>query len=258
MGMYGVTDRLTLMAMFNYNVISMNMSMLESGMTMMNMPGMNMGNVNLSSSMKASGVSDFKLHALYGLIERNQHQLLISAGVSIPTGNFKLKGTNDEMYANQRLPYSMQLGSGTVDVLPGLTYLYQNGKLTCSSQMTAVIRTGYNSIGYKLGNEVTSNSWLAYQWCRFLSTSLRIEGSVAGTIDGYDPSVYYYNEPSANPNNYGGEKINCYVGTVFQFKKGILKNNRLAIEYGIPVYQNLNGIQMKETQFVNASWAIAF
>jgi hypothetical protein len=257
MGMYGVTDKLTVMAMFNYNVVSMNMSMLPS--VMMNMPGMNSGNVNMPTSMKTSGISDFKLHILYGLINREQHRVLVSAGVSIPTGSIKLKTADEEaIYPNQHLPYSMQLGSGTVDVLPGITYLYQANKLTVSSQLTSVIRTGYNGLGYKLGNEATSNSWLSYQWYRCLSTSFRVEATVADKIDGYDPSVYYYNDPSSNPTNYGGEKINCYVGTVFQFKKGVLKNNRLGLEYGIPVYQNLNGIQMKLTQSVNASWALAF
>jgi hypothetical protein len=257
MAMYGVTNKLTLMAMFNYNIALMSMSMLDTGMPHMH-GGMVMGGTTASMNMKTAGLGDIKLQALYSVIKRPRHQLLVSAGISIPTGNTQLKGGLESMYPNQRYPYAMQLGSGTFDVMPGINYLYQKGKITMSSQVTSVIRTGYNSIGYKLGNEATSNSWLAYQWHRIISSSIRMEASMAKKIDGYDQTLYYYNEPSANSFNYGGKKVNVFIGSVFQFKRGILKNNRLGIEYGQPIYQNLNGIQMKTKQAINASWAITF
>ncbi len=257
MAMYGVTNKLTLMAMFNYNVASMSMSMLDTG-TPHTHGGMVMGSTAGSMNMRTAGIGDIKVQVLYSLVKRLRHQLLLSGGISIPTGSIQLKGGLESMYPNQRFPYAMQLGSGTLDLMPGINYLYQKGKVTMSSQLTSVIRAGYNSIGYKLGNEAASNSWLAYQWHRIISSSIRMEAFMANKIYGYDPTLYYYNEPSANPYNYGGKKVNVFLGSVFQFKRGILKNNRFGIEYGQPIYQNLNGIQMKIKQAINASWAITF
>ena len=91
-----------------------------------------------------------------------------------------------------------------------------------------------------------------------ISTSVRIEMSKSGKINGRDPSLALFTEPSANPLNYGGEKINCYIGAVFQAKKGFWKYNRLAAEYGLPVYQNLNGIQMAVQQVLYGSWSFQF
>lgn len=257
MGMYGIADRLTTMVMLNYNSNSMEMSMFPvSGQSM---PGMVMNSPSMSSSMMTKGFGDIKLHFLYGLMKRENHRFLIAAGVSIPLGSIQQKGNSvDLIYPNERLPYAMQLGSGSLDILPCINYLYQKNDLTFSGQVSATIRSSVNTIGYKWGNEVVLNTWLAYNWINSFSSSCRLEGSVVGAINGRDHSLYIYNELSANPFNYGGQKLKGYVGSTYQFKEGFLKNNRLSVEYGIPMYQKLNGMQMKLTQSLFASWSYTF
>lgn len=250
MAMYGINDRLTAMTMVNYNTTSMDMTMMESA-SMPNMPGMSM-NTNMPSTMNSSGIGDLKLHFLYGLINKKRHQLLASAGVSVPSGNVRVKGKSvDMMYPNKRLPYAMQSGTGTLDFLPCINYLYNRDKMSFSLQGSCIVHPHYNNIGYKWGNEATLNSWMAWQWLNFLSSSIRIEGNKTGKIQGYDPTIYNYNEPSSNPNNYGGKKLNCFVGSVFN-----LYHIQLGIEYGFPIYQSMNGLQMKLQQTINLSLSI--
>jgi hypothetical protein len=257
MGMYGVTDKLTLMGMLNFNTINMNMSMFTASGHQHS--GTATGDVPTAHLMHTSGLSDVKLSAFYSLIKMPNHQLLLGAGVTIPMGNFKVKGASDDvMYPNKNYTYAMQLGSGTFDFLPCVSYLFQHNKATFSSQITSTIRTGYNSLGYKLGNEMTLNTWVSYQLLPFLSHSVRIEGNIVDKIDGFNRSLYAFNEPSANAVNYGGENVNCALGTVFQFKKGVLKNSRLGVEYSLPLYQNVNGIQMKTTQTLTISCSKGF
>lgn len=257
MGMYGVTDKLTVMAMLNYNINTMDMSMFTA--TGHHHTGHTEGDTSRIHHMQSAGVGDIKLNALYSLIRQPNHQLLLSAGVSMPIGRMDIKGTGDDaMYPNKNYPYAMQLGSGTYDILPCVSYMYQRNKITFSTQVSSIIRTGYNSMGYKLGNEATLNTWFAYQWLSFLSSSVRIEGNIADKINGNDPTLYAYNEPAAHTSNYGGQRVNCAIGSVFQIKKGFLKNNRLSVEYGLPVYQNLNGIQMKWGHTLTASLSRAF
>ncbi len=255
MAMYGLSNKVTVMAMFHYNVLAMDMLMFDSGGGHVH-PG---ATGSMNHVMKTSGISDIKLHALFALLKKQRHQLLLSGGINIPSGSIQVKGSKDEMmFPNQRYPYSMQLGSGTWDLQPGINYLYQKGKLTFSTQLNSVIRVGYNTVGYKLGDEVSANSWMAYQWHRVFGTTLRAEAAATGRMDGYDKNLYYFSEPSANPFNYGGKRINCYMGAVLQFKKGILKKQRLGFEYGVPVYQYVNGIQMSQKQSLIAAWSIAF
>jgi hypothetical protein len=257
MGMYGITNRLTVMVMLNYSMLSMNMEML--GGTDHHHGGQSATDASGGHHMQTSGFADSKLFALYGILSKNKHEVLLSAGVSIPTGSITMKGNStDMMYPNQNMPYGMQLGSGSVEVIPGITYLYQKKKATISTQASAIIRTGANSVGYRWGNELNFNAWFAYQWLNWMSSSVRAEGIVADKIHGSDLSLYAYNEPAANPNNYGGQKVNGYIGTVVRGKRGILKRHRLGVEYGIPLYQYVNGVQMSTRYNLYASWSVAF
>jgi hypothetical protein len=251
MAMYGLTNRLTLMGMVHYNNTSMRMTMLEGTTHVHN----GMSGEEMDMNMRTSGFGDFKLHALYGVINQKRHHLLVSMGLNVPTGSISIKGDDNSMYPNQRLPYVMQMGSGSVDLLPGLNYLFQKGDISGSSQITSTIRITNNSLGYRWGNEITTNHWLAFTWLKNFSSSIRLEGTTSGRIKGEDPTLYAGYEPSANPSNYGGDKVSGFLGTNVHFRKGFLNSSRIGVEYGIPFYQNLYGPQMgiKSSLFASCS-----
>lgn len=253
--MYGLSERLTIMGMVNYNQSSMSMSSLP-GAVHIHPGGDQM--VNTEMKMSVSGISDTRLQVLYGIKTNSEHHLLANIGVSIPTGSINEMGKLSDMYASQRMPYSMQNGSGTWDILSGITYLFYNGEWSFSSQASTVLRTGYNKIGYRLGNELASNNWLAYQLTDNFSASLRVEGTIVDLIGGKDSTLFKGYEPSANPVNYGGLKILGSIGVNYYIRNGMLKNNRLGIEYSNPLYQNLNGIQMITQNVLNAAWSYSF
>ncbi len=261
MAMYGVTNRLSLMAMFNYNASSMNMNSLPGtmNMTMNGSGGMMSSNNSNTMSSKTSGLGDTKLYAVYSIINHNVHHILLSGGISLPTGSIQMKGKSDDMmYPSQRFPYMMQMGSGTFDFMPGITYLLKQNKASLSAQITSVIRPFNNSLNYRLGNEFTFNVWSAYRWFPWVSSSVRIEGSSVGAINGYDPSLYGVLEPSATSLNYGGQIVKSYLGLNFYLNRGWLKNNKLSVEYGMPVYQNVNGVQLALKSTIYAGWMISF
>jgi len=248
MAMYGISNRLTAMGMFHYNQTSMEMKMIET--TAHAHHSSDHGDMN----MKTSGFSDIKLHLLYGLINLKKHHMLTSLGVSAPVGNINIRGEAESMYPQQRLPYVMQLGSGTWDFIPTINYLHKKSNLTLSTQASAILRSGYNNVGYKWGNEYSLTIWGAFKWSKLFDSSLRLEGISSGQLKGMDNTLYAGYEPAANPLNYGGEKMNGFIGTNFHFPKGFLNGNRISIEYGIPIYQNLYGPQMGIKSYLFASW----
>src|SRR5882724_12256296 len=76
----------------------------------------------------SEGLGDLQLRGLYTVYAREgfRHRFLLNAGISIPTGSIDEKDFGpDRSLGRARLEYPMQLGSGTVDLLPGLTYLGQ-------------------------------------------------------------------------------------------------------------------------------------
>lgn len=253
MAMYGVTNRLTTMLMLNYQVNDMDMSMYA-----MNHVHGGAAMTSPIHTMKTSGLGDIKVHAMYGFVQHDNCQLLGSLGLSIPIGSIHERGdSNDPMYPGKRYPYDMQIGSGTVDLLPGISYLYQKNQVAFGTTLSGIFRSSRNSLGYKMGNEANLNSWMAYQWISCISSSIRVEGNIAGQVKGYNPELYTYSVTSHNPVNYGGERINAYLGSSLHLK-GVLENHRLGVEYGLPLYQHINGIQLKQQFALNAFWSFTF
>ncbi|PBQ30419.1 hypothetical protein CNR22_01110 [Sphingobacteriaceae bacterium] len=246
MAMYGISNKLTTMVMFQYNSNYMEMTMPVAK---------NMHH----HAMSSSGIGDTRLYALYALVKKTSSQLNLSAGLNLPSGSLHAKGeAGSAMFPGRRLPYNMQLGSGTIDLLPGMTYLAVKNKISYSAQASGVIRTAYNDLHYKLGNEFSINAWGAWQWLPFAATSLRLEATKAGKIKGSDSSLNMYEDLSANPANYGGTRAFVYLGSSLQFKQGFLKKNRFGAEYGLPFYQKMKGVQMITTHALFLSWSLTF
>ena len=88
MGMYGLSNRITVMAMLNVLNNSMNMNMFNTSMH--NMAGMmNMAPTNSSMSMQSVGLGDSKIQVLFGVLKKRNYQLVASAGISIPSGTIR-------------------------------------------------------------------------------------------------------------------------------------------------------------------------
>lgn len=251
MAMYGWSDRLTLMGMLNYNRNDMSMAMAPMDQ-MMNMPGMeNMDMADMPTRMRTSGLGDTKLMALYELANSGRHRLILSAGVSIPTGSSAQNGTT-MLGENTRLPYMMQLGTGTWDLLPAITYTGRRYQWRWGAEAGATIPTGKNAQGYNWGMQFRASAWAGYRLLPWATGSLRVEGLAAGSIMGYDPKIapLMLNDPCADAAHSGGQRVNLLVGLNFFRFIPRLPGATIQIECGMPVYQHLNGPQMRPANTV--------
>ncbi len=245
MAMYSFTDRLTVMAMGGFVANNMSMNMDQAGMNMMmNMPGMNMG-TDYGSSMisKSSGLADTRIYGLYRIVSNCGNNLVGSLGVSLPTGTTSASGMT-LLGNNEQLSYAMQIGTGSFGLLPSLTYVRKSGFWSLGAEAGALINMNTNAQGYRWGNTYNATAWAGYRFISSLSASIRAEGIYMGNIAGFDKdiAVLMNNDPNANINNYGGQRVNIYAGLNYSIKK--LNGLIVMAEYGIPVYQNLNGPQM--------------
>jgi len=265
MAMYGLTNKITLMAMVNYTYNTMSMGMTS---TTMNMSGsgstmvMTMTTNSMQSSSNAFGFGDTKLYVLYSLLNKPNHQILLSGGISIPTGSVNIKNNSamTEMGESPKASYNMQTGTGTFGILPGVTYTGQCSSFSWGAQAVTDIKLGTNSAGYRLGNEYNLNLWLAHKWTNWISNSIRVNGDAVGKIVGYDQWLRDYGysyDPTANTANYGGFRSSVLVG-VNILPKGFMTGNQFSLEAGVPFYQNVNGIQMNTRLLVNAGWGYTF
>ncbi len=225
--MVAVSDRLTLSSMISY---------IESRMDHQTRAGG-------TFTTAASGLSDLQLAGLIDFFHSDHHQLILNTGVSLPTGS--INKTDDTPAAEDAiLPYPMQLGSGTVDLKPGLTLLSSCDSWSMGLQGMGTIRLGRNSADYALGDRFDSDLWAGYVVTDNLSLSVRSGWSIWGNIDGADPRLNPAVVPTADPSLRGGRKVDIGVGinTLLPTPAGSF---RLAGEFAIPLYQNLNGPQLE-------------
>lgn len=212
---------------------------------------------------RSSGWGDVKASALVSLYTspNEAHRVHANLGLSLPTGSIDERDDTPAM-KNAKLPYGMQLGSGSIDLLPGVTYSGQGtgsaAKLSWGAQLALTIRSDYNDNDYRLGNRAQLSGWLAHSFSPALSASLRLSHSAWGNIDGARDDLNPMMVPTADPKAQGGERSELSLGLNYLFMKGAAKGHRLALEYGEAVYQHLDGPQMELDSTLTAGWQYAF
>jgi hypothetical protein len=184
------------------------------------------------------------------------HHLHLNFGVSFPTGSITEKDATPA--GSMRLPYPMQLGSGTFDLLPGLTYTGKTEGLSWGAQVLGTLRTGRNDEDWRLGHAWQLDGWLARPWLDWLSSSLRLHWRQWGDVQGADPVLNPRMVPTADPDLRAGRRLDVGVGLNFLVPRGALAGQRFAVEATFPVYQHLDGPQLEQDWQVTAGWQYAF
>ena len=247
--MYGLTDNLTLMGMLPY---------VEKSMDHINSMGRDF-------TTHAEGLGDVKFSGIFNVYEASAadaahnslHKVMLNFGVSTPTGSVDERDRTP-MGPDQKLPYPMQLGSGTFDPMVGVTYVGHADDWSWGAQANVTLRFGENSEGYRLGNEYKATTWLARQINRCASLSLRLDGRSWGDIEGEDTDLNPNMVPTARTDLRGGQRVDALVGVNLMEHKGLFAGHRLAAEIGAPIYQDLDGPQLATEVRGTIGWQYAF
>jgi len=229
--MYAPTDKLTLMAMSSYKHNTMDMQN-PAGVKVM--------------EMKSSGLGDTGFGAYYQIINgknssgSGSHNAHMGLSVSLPTGDIDKKAPN-----GRDLPFPMQLGSGTYDFTPSITYNhFINDLWSWGAQAKTTLHTGTNDSGYTLGDSVNVTSWVARNINKRFSVSGRVNFNAWSGVDGTQTNSLNGMNPNmslpADPNNTGGSRTDLYLGVNYIHCSGV----RFATEIGKTVYQDLQGAQL--------------
>ena len=245
--MYAPSDKLTLagMLMYNRNTMDGRMKMEMGG------GGMHMSKM-MKHSMESDGLGDLRLSGLYKIADYGRTKIHLNLGLSLPTGS------TDEKQDGMLLAYPMQLGSGTWDLLPGVTYNAQTEVLSWGAQMSGNIRTGSDN-GYSLGNFGQVQAWLAKSWLPQLSTSLRINNEFWGSTNDEDSrlAMAKTRNPLSDGDLQGGFRSELGLGINYYHQTGSLAGHRLAVEFIFPIHEDFDGIQMEREWSLFLGWQYA-
>jgi len=218
---------------------------------MHHLAGMPLGGMEFDTH--SVGVGDLSLVPLVRLFSDHDHQILLGAGLLIPTGSTHVR--DDTPAGSQvRLPYPMRPGGGSLAALPSLTYTGNGGIMSWGAQASARLPMHDNVDGYRLGFEYGGTVWGGVQALPWLEVSLRSSVHRRENIEGADPDLNPMMVPTADPTNQAFTRVEAFLGLGFTAPDTILEDHRLAVEAGMPVYQNVDGPQLGKTWQITAGW----
>jgi hypothetical protein len=220
------------------------------------------------------GVGDTVMAALVKLFDQPGHHLHLGLGVSAPTGEVDIRFSNikegnvgkddeDGDGRNDRddrfIHYGMQLGSGTWDLLPSLTYTGEGARWSWGGQLSGIYRLeDENESGYALGDQFQATAWGSYGLTDWLSASVRGVYTTQGEIKGRFNGPQALSMPMDFPANYGGRFWDVGVGLDAVVPIGDFAGNRLSVEWLQPIEDDANGFQLERDGALFATWSLKF
>ena len=246
-GAYSFSDNLALMAMTNYTINEMQMQINPAQGSNFTMTSSGIGDITL--------LGKYRLYANDNLVPTKQAAVLF--GLSLPTGDIHKKFTNNTV-ANQNgtiLPFKMQLGSGTVDPIIGLTYQGSRDPFWWGFNTQLEAHVYDNEQGYHRGQEFrydfyamrqVHDNWVIHTqlngWLEGHFSREPYEGRVNGEgRAGFNPSNQFLS-PLFDPHNYGGHKVALSLGVQFQ----PIPLHVMEVTATLPIYQDLDGPQLRD------------
>ncbi len=233
--MYAPSDSLTLMAMVP----------VYSEMAMDHVTAMG-GQFETASN----GFGDLGLSALLPMIGNGT----ASVGILAPTG--KTSHRDVTPMGETVLPYPMQIGSGSWSAVASATWNRQLPGGSFGTQLRGLVRLHDNEHDYRLGDRFEATAWGAWLPRPEISLSLRARYSAWGNIRGADPRfvgpLAAAMVPTVDPHRRAGRRLEAIAGL-----NVLLGGHRLGIEFGLPLYRNLDGPQLETDQVLTLGWQYA-
>ncbi|MFT7678033.1 MAG: hypothetical protein ACI8QC_002019 [Planctomycetota bacterium] len=202
---------------------------------------------------RTSGLGDVILGTRVGLGEQGERRLIFGAGISIPTGSNTLSGEVGGQ-ANQRLPYELQLGSGTYDLHPEIVLGRWMKRWSFGARAAAVVRAGKNEEDYHLGDRMEASAWVSRHVDRDHSLSFRLSVVNQNQASGQDSAMDLSLTPGNRTNATGYRRLDAFFGIQAVGSAG----NRFAAEIGAPIVQSLDGLQVDTDLVAWLSWSYGF
>ena len=222
--------------------------------------------------MRSEGMADtmlmgkYRLFADDPLIPARQFSLLF--GLSLPTGSIDVRNTRHPLAMRQGelQPYGMQLGSGSYDPLLGLLYQGSSSPWWWGVNASYVTRLHDNPRDYRLGDALRLDLYAMYQFRYDTLLQFQLNASRQGRIRGEmdeaasgasghaiqgDASSPYVS-PQWDPGSYGGTQVFATLGV--QWQPAPLQI--LDVSLGLPLYRDLNGIQLEQDARLMLTWYV--
>jgi Protein of unknown function (DUF3570) len=267
--MYAPTDWLTLMVMPMWMDMNMSMRVLD-GAPPDEVVNNNVGNDpdnliskhighHLQNGHETGGFGDLGMYALFKLFDNGLHHAHFTFGLSAPTADVDIQLNRRHQVDGGFIHYGMQLGSGTWDFKPSLTYTGKLDKFSWGAQLNGTVRMeDKNKSGYALGDMLQATAWGTYNVLNWLSASVRGAYTLQGGLNGQFNGLVNQFGPMDYAQNHGGKYWDVGFGLNAMIHNGDFAGNHFSVEWVQPMEDNVNGYQLDREGTLNATWGIMF
>ncbi len=208
---------------------------------------------------ETGAVGDTYFSSLIKLLNIPGHRIHANLGFSAPTGKVDIEVRRTHKADGGLIHFGMQLGSGTWDFMPSLTYAGEKNRWSWGTQLSGVKRMeDQNKSGYRLGDLFQATAWGGYDLTHWLTASVR------GVYTWQDAIQRDFNQFSARigpmdfPANYGGQFWDVGLGLNARIPGGRFAGNRFGFEWIQPVKSDFNGFQLDRQGALAATWSYQF
>ena len=208
---------------------------------------------------ETGAVGDTYFSSLIKLLNIPGHRVHANLGFSAPTGKVDIEVRRTHQADGGLIHFGMQLGSGTWDFTPSLTYAGERSRWSWGTQLSGVKRMeDQNKSGYRLGDLFQATTWGGYDLTHWLTASVR------GVYTWQDAIQRDFNQFSARigpmdfPANYGGQFWDVGLGLNARIPGGRFAGNRFGFEWIQPVKSDFNGFQLDRQGALAATWSYQF
>jgi hypothetical protein len=256
--MYAPTGWLNLMLMPQFVDMHMFMRPLAGAPEAAD-PGTAAAVIHANHEHTTGGVGDTGMYALFKLLDSGGHHLHATLGVSAPTGDVGIRLRDTHRQQLGFIHYGMQLGTGTWDFKPSLTYTGRNGDWSWGAQLSGTKRLeDRNESGFAFGDSFQSTAWGSYSVLDWLSASVRGVYTVRGSLAGAYNGPYHRIGPMDYGASYGGRYWDLGLGLTAVVPDGALQGNRFSFEWIQPLHDDVNGYQLPRDVGLAATWSYGF
>ena len=256
-GAYSFTDDFAVMAMTNYQENNMQMKVRAANGNDFTMRSTGMGDTTV--------LGKYRFYKDDNLVPTKQMSMLF--GLSLPTGAIDKKFTNNTVAGQNGtlLPFKMQLGSGTIDPIIGLTYQGSRDPFWWGFNTQVEAHLYNNNQGYHRGQEFRYDFYAMRQVHDKVVLHTQLNGWYEGRFnrEPYKQRVLGQGHANANPargfttplfdpHNYGGHKMAISVGAQFQ----PIPLHILELTATVPIHQDLNGPQLRDDWMIRLAYYV--
>ncbi|MDT8368502.1 MAG: hypothetical protein RQ745_04805 [Longimicrobiales bacterium] len=193
---------------------------------------------------ESDGIGDVEIEAMIEAFNSRSVRSHISLGVELPTGDDGESDLNLATGQVERLPVSMQLGTGSVSLVPGVTFATQNEYGTVGAQAKARIRVDDSEFGWRRGDVFEARMWAAYRVVDVLSVHSGVRVHRSGSVEGMDPASDPTRDPAEDLTRSAATIVSIPLAVNVMLDRGPLSGTIFSAEFDWPVHQDFESIRL--------------